>query len=62
MLVLFRIAGMMICTPLALGKHTQIPKRDARRMMACVLAASIAPTLNASGGEFHRDPWTLAVA
>jgi flagellar biosynthetic protein FliR len=57
-LVLFRIAGMMIWAPL-LGS-TQIPKR-LKAMIACVLAASIAPTLSASV-VIPQSPWTLAVA
>jgi flagellar biosynthetic protein FliR len=57
-LVLFRIAGMMIWAPL-LGS-TQIPKRI-KAMIACVLAASIAPSLSASVA-IPSSPWTLAVA
>jgi len=57
-LVLFRIAGMMIWAPL-LGS-TQIPKR-LKAMIACVLAASIAPTLSASV-VIPQSPWTLAIA
>ena len=57
-LVLFRIAGMMIWAPL-LGS-TQIPKR-VKAMIACVLAASIAPTLSVSV-VVPQSPWTLAVA
>jgi len=58
MLVLFRIAGMMIMAPL-LGS-TVIPKRM-KAMMACVLAASIAPTLSVNVA-IPQSPWTLAVA
>ncbi len=57
-LVLFRIAGMMIWAPL-LGS-TQIPKRI-KAMIACVLAASIAPTLSVTVA-IPQSPWTLAVA
>ena len=57
-LVLFRIAGMMIWAPL-LGS-TQVPKR-VRGMMACVLAASIVPSLSIKV-VIPQDPWTLAVA
>lgn len=57
-LVLFRIAGMMIWAPL-LGS-TQIPKR-VKAMIACVLAASIAPTLSVSIA-IPQSPWNLAVA
>jgi flagellar biosynthesis protein FliR len=57
-LVLFRIAGMMIWAPL-LGS-TQIPKR-VKALIACVLAASITPTLNIHVA-IPQDTWTLAVA
>jgi flagellar biosynthetic protein FliR len=57
-LVLFRIAGMMIWAPL-LGS-AQIPKR-VKGLIACVLAASITPTLNIHVA-IPQDPWTLAVA
>jgi len=57
-LVLFRIAGMMIWAPL-LGS-TQIPKRI-KAMIACVLAASIAPYLSTTVA-IPQSPWTLAVA
>jgi flagellar biosynthesis protein FliR len=57
-LVLFRIAGMMIWAPL-LGS-TQIPKRI-KAMIACVLAASIAPTLSTSIA-IPQSPWMLALA
>ena len=57
-LVLFRVAGMMIWAPL-LGS-TQIPKR-LKAMIACVLAASIAPTLSISAA-IPQSPWTLALA
>jgi flagellar biosynthetic protein FliR len=57
-LVLFRIAGMMIWAPL-LGS-TQIPKR-VKAMMACVLAASIVPTIS-TRLVVPQSPWTLALA
>jgi flagellar biosynthetic protein FliR len=57
-LVLFRIAGMMIWAPL-LGS-AQIPKRI-KAMIACVLAAAIAPTLSITVA-IPQSPWTLAVA
>jgi flagellar biosynthesis protein FliR len=57
-LVLFRIAGMMIWAPL-LGS-TLIPKR-LKAMIACVLAASIAPTLSVTA-VIPQSPWNLAVA
>src|SRR5580704_14762342 len=57
-LVLFRIAGMMIWAPL-LGS-AQIPKR-VKGLIACVLAASITPTLNIHVA-IPQDPWILAVA
>jgi flagellar biosynthetic protein FliR len=58
MLVLFRIAGMMIMAPL-LGS-TVIPKRM-KAMMACVLAASIAPSLSVNV-TIPQSPWALAIA
>jgi len=57
-LVLFRIAGMMIWAPL-LGSQ-QIPKRI-KAMMACVLAASIAPTL-VLRVAIPQSAWELALA
>jgi flagellar biosynthetic protein FliR len=57
-LVLFRIAGMMIWAPL-LGS-TQIPKRI-KAMIACVLAASIAPSLSMTIA-IPQSPWLLALA
>jgi flagellar biosynthesis protein FliR len=57
-LVLFRIAGMMIWAPL-LGS-TQIPKRI-KAMMACVLAAAIAPSVSLHGA-IPQTSWGLAVA
>jgi flagellar biosynthetic protein FliR len=57
-LVLFRIAGMMIMAPL-LGSSV-IPKR-VRTMMACVLAASIAPQLS-TDIAIPSSPWNLAMA
>jgi flagellar biosynthetic protein FliR len=57
-LVLFRIAGMMIWAPL-LGS-TQIPKR-VKAMIACVLAAAIAPNL-AVHVAIPTSSWGLAIA
>ena len=57
-LVLFRIAGMMIWAPL-IGS-AQIPKR-VKGLIACVLAASITPTLNIHVA-IPQDAWLLAVA
>jgi len=57
-LVLFRIAGMMIWAPL-LGS-TQIPKR-VKAMMACVLAAAIAPSVTLHAA-IPDTSWGLAVA
>src|SRR5208337_628035 len=57
-LVLFRIAGMMIWAPL-LGS-AQIP-RQVKAMIACVLAAAIAPTLSLSV-VIPQSAWELAVA
>jgi flagellar biosynthetic protein FliR len=57
-LVLFRIAGMMIWAPLF--GSLQIPK-VMKAMMACVLAASIAPALSVTIA-IPESPWTLAVA
>jgi flagellar biosynthetic protein FliR len=57
-LVLFRIAGMMIWAPL-LGS-TQIPRR-VKAMIACVLAASIAPTISGPVAV-PQMPWELALA
>ncbi len=58
MLVLFRIAGMMIWAPL-LGS-TQIPKR-VKAMIACVLAAAIAPNLSLHVA-IPTSSWGLATA
>ena len=58
-LVLFRIAGMMIWAPL-LGS-TQIPKR-VKAMIACVLAASIAPIAFRPRSPSPQVPGTLALA
>jgi flagellar biosynthetic protein FliR len=57
-LVLFRIAGMMIWAPL-LGSQ-QIPKQI-KAMMACVLAASIAPSL-VLRVAIPQSAWELALA
>jgi flagellar biosynthesis protein FliR len=57
-LVLFRIAGMMIWAPL-LGS-AQIPKR-LKALIACVLAASIVPTLSIHVA-IPQNPWDLALA
>ena len=57
-LVLFRIAGMMIWAPL-LGS-AQIPKRI-KALIACVLAASIVPTLSVHVA-IPQNPWDLALA
>lgn len=57
-LVLFRIAGMMIWAPL-LGS-TQIPKRI-KAMIACVLAAAIAPHLSVHVA-IPTTSWGLAMA
>ncbi len=57
-LVLFRIAGMMIWAPL-LGS-TQIPKRI-KAMIACVLAAAIAPDLSIHLA-IPTTSWGLAMA
>jgi flagellar biosynthesis protein FliR len=58
MLVLFRIAGMMIWAPL-LGS-TQIPK-SVKALIACVLAASIAPNLTLHVA-IPTTSWGLAIA
>src|SRR5450755_1702197 len=57
-LVLFRIAGMMIWAPL-LGS-TQIPKQ-VKAMIACVLAAAIAPNLSVHVA-IPTTSWGLAIA
>jgi flagellar biosynthesis protein FliR len=57
-LVLFRIAGMMIWAPL-LGS-TQIPKQ-VKAMIACVLAAAIAPNLSVHVA-IPTSSWGLAIA
>ncbi|MGA2583235.1 MAG: flagellar biosynthetic protein FliR [Tepidisphaeraceae bacterium] len=57
-LVLFRIAGMMIYAPL-LGSD-RIPKRI-KALMACVLAAGIAPNVSLTV-QFPQTSWQLAVA
>jgi flagellar biosynthetic protein FliR len=57
-LVLFRIAGMMIWAPL-LGS-TQIPKQ-VKAMIACVLAAAIAPNLSVHVA-IPTSSWGLAMA
>ncbi|MGD0463247.1 MAG: flagellar biosynthetic protein FliR [Tepidisphaeraceae bacterium] len=57
-LVLFRIAGMMIWAPL-LGS-TQIPKR-VKALIACVLAAAIAPNLSVQVA-IPTTSWGLATA